>query len=954
MFRWLFVFILAFSMSMPALAQRNNQEFRAVWVITWEYINPGWSASKIKYRIRTILDNVKAANMNAVLWQVRQSGTVYFNSSYEPWGYYSNYYNYPGFDPLEYAIQEAHKRGLELHAWFNTFQTYSTHPGTPAYEHPEWVNTNEDGQFMPKYKCVSPGLEAVREYTVKVAMEIVRNYDIDGLHLDYVRWNEFTDDDMASAPASEIEQMKRMDGMITEEQFNKLMSPESGKRYIYDVEHPASGGVPAGFNSWDDWRRWSVTEFVRTLHDSIQAVKPWVRLSPAALGKYNWSGWNGYYVVFQDAALWFNEGYVDQLTPMHYHWTSGDGFYQMLTANCPACWEQWITGGIVAGRLYTVGPGSYRLDEDNVWDNHPGIVESSREVEWTDGFQFFSYASWEKHNYWETAAQTFFKKKTKIRPTKLVVDTIPAAPTLSLTKIDSMNYDVHISPPYTLDSPRWFAIYRSLDSTLDVSNDQLIALQFSDTAFTYRDSYWGQEWQEGRYTYFATMLDRYWNESDVSNAETGDSIPYYVNPPVQAPEHVIAAVQDANNVTIFCDPVENADQYIALISQDGVNFTDTVVAYTNIIEVHDLTEGQPYYFKLKAANSAGETPLTKRLYGVVPSSNATQVLLVNGFDRGTNTRYDYVRFYAPAIANRGYGFDYVMNESVIEGKIALTDYDVVIWILGDESTADETFSSTEQEKVKEFLKQGGHLFVSGSEIGWDLDKKGSSTDRSFYRNYLKAIYAADAPDGRQGTYYSCQADPNGIFAGLPDFSFDNGTHGTFDVDWPDALTPYGGSRSILKYKNATSTNIAGIVFEGKFTGGSVPGKLVYIAVPFETIYPEGKRSALMSKVFDFFEGQITDIALSEEVVPTQFQLKQNYPNPFNGITTIEYALPRKSRVQLTVYDALGRRIRTLVDEEQAPGTYRVSFQADGLASGVYYYILQSGGQRFVRQMVLVK
>ena len=174
------------------------------------------------------------------------------------------------------------------------------------------------------------------------------------------------------------------------------------------------------------------------------------------------------------------------------------------------------------------------------------------------------------------------------------------------------------------------------------------------------------------------------------------------------------------------------------------------------------------------------------------------------------------------------------------------------------------------------------------------------------------------------------------------------------MDWPDALTPYGGSRSVLKYKNATSTNIAGIVFEGKFTGGSVPGKLVYIAVPFETIYPEGKRSALMSKVFDFFEGQITDIAFSKELVPTQFQLKQNYPNPFNGITTIEYAIPRKSRVQLTVYDALGRRIRTLVDEEQAPGTYRVSFQADGLASGVYYYILQSGGQRFVRQMVLVK
>ncbi len=948
------IWVLIGLFSVDALPQRNNQEFRAVWVVTWEYIQPGWSASKIKARIREILDNLKAANMNAVLWQVRQSGTAYYQSSYEPWGYYANYYNYPGVDPLAYAIEEAHKRGLELHAWFNTFQTYSTHPGTPAYEHPEWVNTNEDGEFMPRYKCVSPGLQAVRDYTVQVAMEIVRNYDIDGFHLDYVRWNEFTDDDMVSAPASEVEQMFRLDGMISEEQFNKLMSPESGKRYIYDVEHPASGGVPAGFDTWGDWRRWSVTEFVRTLHDSIQAVKPWVRLSPAALGKYNWSSWNGYYAVFQDAALWFNNGYIDQLTPMHYHWTNGDGFYQMLTANCPACWRQWITDGINAGRLYTVGPGSYRLDEDNVWDNHEGIVQSSRQVSWTDGFQFFSYASWEKHNYFTTAAKTFFKKKTKIRPTGLVVDTIPAAPTLTLTKIDSMTYDVTITPPYPLPGSRWFAIYRSLDSTLDVATDQLIALQFSDTAFTYRDSYWGQEWQKGRYTYFATMLDRFWNESSPSNAVTGDSIPYYVNPPVKAPENIMILAQNDSSITIFCDPVEDADQYIAYISTDGQNFTDTVVAYTNIIDIQNLSEGQPYYFKLQAANSAGSTPLSKHLYGAVPSSNPTQVLVVNGFDRGTNTRYDYVRFYAPVIANRGYGMDYVLNESVIDGSIALTDYDIVIWILGDESTADETFNSTEQAKVKEFLKQGGYLFVSGSEIAWDLDYKGSSTDKSFYRNYLKAKYAADAPDSRRGTFYSCQAIPDGIFAGLADFSFDNGSRGTFNVDWPDALIPYGGSRAVLRYKNATTTNIAGIVYEGKFTGGSVPGKLVNLGVPFETIYPQARRQDLMNKIFDFFEGQITDITLTETPIPTDFQLNPNYPNPFNASTTIEFAIPQQTHVTLTVYDALGRRITTLVDRELLPGNYRETFQAQQLASGVYYYILQAGTRRIVRKMVLIK
>ena len=139
-----------------------------------------------------------------------------------------------------------------------------------------------------------------------------------------------------------------------------------------------------------------------------------------------------------------------------------------------------------------------------------------------------------------------------------------------------------------------------------------------------------------------------------------------------------------------------------------------------------------------------------------------KVLIVNGFDRGTNDRYDYIRFYADPVNKRGYPFSYVLNESVIEGKISLAPYQTVIWILGDESTADQTFSSIEQDSVKHFLQRGGHLFVSGSEIGWDLDYKGSSSDQSFYHNYLKAQYAADAPDGKKATFYSCEAIPKGL------------------------------------------------------------------------------------------------------------------------------------------------------------------------------------------------
>ncbi|HMA61053.1 MAG TPA: family 10 glycosylhydrolase, partial [bacterium] len=158
---------------------QNNKEFRATWVITWEH---DCDSTKIKQ----ILDRHEKANMNAVLFQVRQSGTAYYNSSYEPWGHYANYQN-PGFDPLAFAVKEAHKRGLELHAWFNTFQASSTVQGAPAQENPEWVCRDGNNNPMPQSKALSPGLDTVRSYTRQVAMEIVRNYDIDGIHLDYIR-----------------------------------------------------------------------------------------------------------------------------------------------------------------------------------------------------------------------------------------------------------------------------------------------------------------------------------------------------------------------------------------------------------------------------------------------------------------------------------------------------------------------------------------------------------------------------------------------------------------------------------------------------------------------------------------------------------------------------------------------------------------------------------------------
>ncbi len=113
-------------------------------------------------------------------------------------------------------------------------------------------------------------------------------------------------------------------------------------------------------------------------------------------------------------------------------------------------WEPWIQKGIADGRLYSAGPGSYRFAENSVWGRHPSVLEITRTVPWVDGFQFFSYGSWEDYDYWTQAGATFFANKTKIRDTKLIVNTTPETPSVELTKVDSLNYLITVNPPALL------------------------------------------------------------------------------------------------------------------------------------------------------------------------------------------------------------------------------------------------------------------------------------------------------------------------------------------------------------------------------------------------------------------------------------------------------------------------------------------------------------------------
>ena len=414
---------------------------------------------------------------------------------------------------------------------------------------------------------------------------------------------------------------------------------------------------------------------------------------------------------------------------------------------------------------------------------------------------------------------------------------------------------------------------------------------------------------------------------------------------------ITSDTSDKLRLMIPADP-SSSGTYVNL-SKDGISFPDSVFVSASSPVIAGLKHDSLYYIRLNGFGVTGYPSYSEVLAGT-PSTIAPKILIVNGFDRASaGNTYDFIRQHAKAFQANGALFSSATNEAVVTGLVSLSQYQTVDYILGDESTADETFSSAEQETVKTFLRHGGKLFVSGSEIGWDLDSKGTATDKDFYQQFLKAQYIADAPNnGQSGVYYAIGPVAGKIFDGLGVINFDNGTHGTINVKWPDVINGVNGGVNCLSYTGVTS-NYAGVSYEGMLPGGTVSGKVVNIGVPFETMYPDSVRNLLMEKILAFFEKPMT-VKRDGGIAPEDFSLYQNYPNPFNPTTVISYQLPVFSKVTLKVYDVLGREAATLVNEEQSPGRKEVLWNAKDLSSGVYIYKLQAGSFVETKRMMMLK
>ena len=337
LFLLLGLFLSAKAQSFVYNDQAPKYEVRAVWLTTiggidWphSYSQSPHSAEKQKQELRQILDRLQQAKINTVLIQTRVRGTMIYPSDIEPWdGCLSGFPGKsPGYDALQFAIDECHKRGMELHAWVVTipvgkwnalgckslrqkFPTLIKKIGADGYMNPEDSRTGD--------------------YLAHICQEITHRYNVDGIHLDYIRYPET---------------------------WNIRVSREQGRRYI--------------------------TSIVEKIHRAVKAEKPWVKMSCSPVVKYDdlsryWShGWNANTKVCQNAQGWLRDGLMDELFPMMYF--RGEQFYPFAID-----WQEQSHGKIVVPGL-----GIYFLDpKEGKWNIDDVTAEMQHTRNLGMGYAFF-------------------------------------------------------------------------------------------------------------------------------------------------------------------------------------------------------------------------------------------------------------------------------------------------------------------------------------------------------------------------------------------------------------------------------------------------------------------------------------------------------------------------------------------------------------------------------------
>ena len=472
LFLLLIPFLTAFAQTAP------KYEIRAAWLTTLGGMD--WpsakavSASGIKKQqeeLCHILDELQQANFNTVLFQTRLRGDVIYPSQFEPFAesLTGTEDKNPGYDPLRFAIEECHKRGMELHAWIvaipigNTRQVRTLGKNALTRKHPSLCKQFNGSWYL------DPGNPETDDYLANIVHEIVSGYDVDGIHLDYIRY------------------------------------PEQGERFPDQSTYRKYGKK----QDLKQWRRNNITRIVRRIYTETKSLKPWVKVSSSPIGKYrdtgrySSQGWNAYDEVYQDAQQWLREGIHDALFPMMYF--RGNHFYPFALD-----WKEnkngrWIVPGL---GIYFLHPSEldWKLDE---------VVRQIYFIRsiGLDGQAYFRtrFLTDNTKGIFDEIKQHFYPLPAVVPPMTWTDSIAPSTPTNPV--FISPERGVHLQWTASTDnlSPVYYRVYASDTYPVDTHNPaNLIEARTDSTHYTYMPEV---PWQE--YLYWAvTAVDRCGNESE--------------------------------------------------------------------------------------------------------------------------------------------------------------------------------------------------------------------------------------------------------------------------------------------------------------------------------------------------------------------------------------------------------------------------------------------------------
>lgn len=477
--RTLFITLLLVIPGFLPIQPQSKYEIRATWLTTlggmdWPRNKAANAAGILRQQkeLCDLLDRLKAAHFNTVLLQARLRGDLIYPSSIETFAesLTGNTGRDPGYDPLAFAIEACHQRGMELHAWVVTIPAGNARQVKLLGRHSVVQKHRNLCKLYNGNWYLDPGNPGTQEYLSRIVKEITSRYDIDGIHFDYIRYPE---------------------------QADRFPDKDTYRKYGKGKE-------------LKQWRRDNITAIVRRLYTDIKAIKPWVKVSSSPIGKYRDThrypsrGWNAYHIVYQDAQHWLKEGIHDALFPMMYF--RGNNFYPFALDWKENCNGRWIVPGL---GIYFLSPD----EQDWPLDEIARQVHFIRQIK-LDGQAYFRnrFLLDNTKGILDELQENFYAHPALVPPmvwADSIAPSAPVRPSLQGQPDGNMRMSWQASTDTGKD-PVTYHLYASDTYPVDVTKaENLLETRLTHTEYAYTPA---APWHQKRY-FAVTAADRFGNES---------------------------------------------------------------------------------------------------------------------------------------------------------------------------------------------------------------------------------------------------------------------------------------------------------------------------------------------------------------------------------------------------------------------------------------------------------